>query len=108
MIISQLKSVVSAIAKKLRSVPSVLFGQFSWAPPPWLPRVGGAAAGCVRKHRKLTGAILLFAIVAGGGGWRTWDWYKHRPQPRKVTFRIDPIDPIPVTRLDKTLWPQEL
>ncbi len=105
MLTRRLKSIVTAAVTGFCRLPTHLFGRVSWTPPPWWPRVGGAAAGSVRRHPNIAGAVVLFAIIAGVGGWRAWDWHQRQPQPRKVAFRIDPI---PVTKLEKELHPADI
>jgi len=88
------------LARLLRMIARTLFGQLSWAPPPWLQR------GVVRVHLfrrahpiRLAALVLLTLLLASGSLW-TWRWYQRQPKPHTVSAQVAAI---PITPLEKEL-----
>ncbi|MGC3992299.1 MAG: Ig-like domain-containing protein [Chthoniobacteraceae bacterium] len=65
---------------KLRQWLGMLVGDFSWNPPTWIK------TACAQWRR--TVPVLLVVAALGYGGWRGWQWYVHRPQPRTVHAEV--------------------
>ncbi len=86
---------------KLRQLFAFLIGDLSWKPPGWLARISNT----VRERRRASALIALLLIAATVGGWRAWDWYRHRPKP--VTISVT-VQTIAITPLAKELIPQPL
>lgn len=57
-----------------------LFGDVRWSAPPWL-RVVRA------RPRQSLGLVAIVAVLAAAG-WFGWNWYRHRPQPPRMTFEV--------------------
>ena len=91
--------------KKLRQLLTFLIGEFSWHPPAWSRRAGGASWAWVSHHRRASIAILLAINVVAIGGWKTWDWYRRQPKPVTISVSVDAPG---VTPLDEKLVPQSL
>ena len=88
---------ISAFFNKLSLA---IFGRLQWSPPPWASRSGDAFSNYNRTHPLTTASgIIGIFLLECGMAW-TLNWYQHRPKPRYVTVKIEPI---PVTRLEKDL-----
>lgn len=73
--------------EKLNALLVLLFGDLTWAPPPWLVRLDRAATGWLHAHRRATLGVALVALaVIFGIGWRC-DWQQRQPKP--VTVSVD-------------------
>ncbi|HEV7404870.1 MAG TPA: MG2 domain-containing protein, partial [Chthoniobacteraceae bacterium] len=72
---------------KLHALLLSLFGDLSWAPPPWLVRLDRSATGWMHAHRRTTLGAALVALVAMLGGIWEWDWQQRQPKP--VTVSVD-------------------
>src|SRR5438876_5650377 len=84
----------------LKKVAVAILGRVQWSPPRWLSQSRAAFSGFNRAHPLITASgIAAILLLSCGAAW-TWHWYQHRPKPRYVTFKIDPI---PVTKLEKDL-----
>src|SRR5580704_1639693 len=84
----------------LKKVALALFGRVQWSPPRWLSQSRAAFSGFKRAHPLITASgIIAILLLSCGAAW-TLHWYQHRPKPRYVTIKIDPI---PVTKLEKDL-----
>lgn len=71
---------VRLLYRCLAQALSLLVGQLSWQPPPWLRWL------IIRPLRTL----VLFLLLGGGSaaGWYGWQWYSHLPQPHTVAYRV--------------------
>ena len=83
---------------KFRLLFTFLIGDFSWQPPGWLRTSARSSWGWVRSHRRLSIALLLALNVVGIGGWRAWDWYRHRPKPVTISVRVEAPEVTPVAK----------
>jgi len=88
------------LARLLRKIARTLFGQLSWAPPPWLQR-GFVRVHLFRRRRPVlsAGIVLLALLLASGSLW-AWRWYQRQPKPHRVSAQVAAI---PVTPLEKEL-----
>jgi uncharacterized repeat protein (TIGR01451 family) len=71
-----------------------LIGDITWKPPGW------AASAQRGFGRRPQWALLALVVVAalGFAGWKTWDWYAHRPKPLTVGWIVSLADlPAPDT-----------
>ena len=62
-----------------------IFGNVSWTPPQWMPRL---AAAVRRKPQEYAGGTLA-VLAALALGWAGWQWYlhlPHPPEPPRITF----------------------
>src|SRR5437762_7591920 len=84
----------------LKKAALAVFGHLQWSPPRWLSRSSAAFAAYNRARPLVTslGIIALF-LLSCGSAW-TLHWYQHRPKPRYVSVKIEPV---PVTKLEKDL-----
>jgi len=90
----------SRIARGMRRLAELYFGNFSWRPPGWLSRTAAGWGRFQRAHpRLILSAMIAIFVISCGGAW-TWNWYSHLPKPRKVSAKIVPIE---VTKLEKEL-----
>jgi uncharacterized protein YfaS (alpha-2-macroglobulin family) len=88
------------LARLLRKIARTLFGQISWAPPPWLQRSVVRIHLFRRGHPVLVaGLVLLILLLASGSLW-TWRWYQRQPKPHTVSATVAAI---PITPLEKEL-----
>ena len=79
---------------------NAVFGSISWRPPGWINRVRNQWMLLNQRHPRLIApAIIFIFLLACGAAW-TLNWYQHRPKPRYVTVRVQPIE---VTKLEKEL-----
>ena len=84
----------------LKKVALALFGRVQWSPPRWLSQSRAAFSGFKRAHPLITASgIIAILLLSCGAAW-TLHWYQHRPKPRYVSVKIEPI---PVTKLEKDL-----
>ena len=77
--------VFAALARGLAAA----FG--NWSPPPWMRWCGrgGQRGGQWAKAHKLAAIVLIVAVVGGSvGGVYGWRWWKARPKPATVDFRV--------------------
>ena len=97
---SKLAQAISRSAAFCARIPSVVFGNISWRPPHWWNRGRDAWDRLERAYPRALapGIITLFALCCAAA-WG-WNWYEHRPQPHRVTVRVQPIE---VTKLEKDL-----
>jgi hypothetical protein len=77
-----------------------VFGNVSWRPPHWWSRGRDAWDRLERAYPRAIAPVIiaLFALFCAAA-W-TSHWYEHRPQPRRVSVKIAPIE---VTKLEKEL-----
>src|SRR4051794_34726886 len=61
---------------KINALLVLLFGDLSWAPPPWLLRIDRAASGWMHAHRRATlgSGFSAVAFILGLSG--VWQWYE--------------------------------
>lgn len=89
----------------LRRFLRALFGELSWAPPPWArasARPFVAANAYRRREPGRFWAVLLTLVVLVGGGWGFQRWWANRPKPAYLTVTV--LDPSP-TSLEKDATP---
>src|SRR5438309_10501985 len=99
-ILAKFNDSTSRIARAMRRLAELYFGNFSWRPPGWLSRTAAGWGRFQRAHpRLILSAMIAIFVISCGGAW-TWNWYSHLPKPRKVSAKIVPIE---VTKLEKDL-----
>src|SRR5438552_14198165 len=99
-ILAKFNDSTSRIARAMRRLAELYFGNFSWRPPGWLSRTAAEWGRFQRAHpRVILSAMIAIFVISCGGAW-TWNWYSHLPKPRKVSAKIVPIE---VTKLEKEL-----
>src|SRR5438477_79189 len=87
-------------ARSFRGATTGILGDFSWHPPRWLKQFGESWGRIERAYPRMVAPVIVaLFFVSCGAAW-TWNWYEHRPKPRRVTIKISPIA---VTKLEKTL-----
>jgi uncharacterized protein YfaS (alpha-2-macroglobulin family) len=70
-----------------------LFGRIDWQAPRWGRALAGGArrAGATVRARPAVGAVVIVLIAAlAAGGWYGQRWWKARPKPLEVTFKVKP------------------
>ena len=78
----------------------LLLGEMHWRAPAWAPWTVNAGrrlgAGIAANPRK---AFLILAVIAlfGAGSWYGYTWWKMRPKPLEVSFKV--TDP-PLTQIE--------
>src|SRR4029077_11716406 len=82
----------------LKKVALALFGRVQWSPPSWLSQSRAAFSGFKRAHPLITASGIVARLLLSCGAAWTLHWYQHRPKPRYVSVKIEPI---PVTKLEK-------
>src|SRR2546430_11673394 len=84
----------------LKKVALAVFGRVQWSPPRWLSKGRAVFSRFNRAHPLIAASgILAILLLFCGGAW-AWHWDQHRPKPRYVSVKIEPI---PVTKLEKDL-----
>lgn len=76
---------------RLRSLFRALFGEFNWAAPGWLRRIGASFVALNRFRRDqarrfwsgLVASLILVSAITGG-----WLWYRSRPLPNYVAWSL--------------------
>ena len=86
----------AAVARWSRS----LFGDLSWNRPGWVVRTQESWRQIRQRRPALVGWSIIAVFLLSCAGADTWNWYQHRPRPRRVSVRIMPIA---VTKLQKEL-----
>jgi uncharacterized repeat protein (TIGR01451 family) len=74
---------------KINALLVRLFGDFTWAPPPWLLRFDHSATGWMQTHRRTTLGVGLGAVAAFLGALVAWEWYEHQPKPHTVSVDVE-------------------
>jgi uncharacterized protein YfaS (alpha-2-macroglobulin family) len=82
-------SVFASIYRQFVRLPQALFGDVTWRPPEWATSLRASAI----RHPLLSAISILGLItLLVAGGW-SWNWYKHQPKPRTVSWIINLADP---------------
>ncbi len=85
----------------MRGIFRAVCGDISWRPPGWILWIGRPFK--LHPVRAILALLLLIALVTGG--WQGWRWFKHRPQPRTVSARVDAPGVTPIKKIEKREWP---
>jgi len=70
-----------------------LFGQVRWTPPAWIGRTAafaGGARSAMRRHPRRAAGGLLLALALGAAAKLGHDWWRARPRPVEVAFKVTP------------------
>ncbi len=74
---------------KINALLVLLFGDLSWAPPPWLTRLARSANAWTNAHRRTTlGLGFGVAVAVLGAAWYR-DWQLHQPKPVTVSVELE-------------------
>ena len=83
------------IGSLLGGLFTLLFGRLSWSAPPWgrwlLARMRAAVLWSRENPRRLA-LLLLALIVLGSAGYFGLRWWKARPQPTTVSFKVAALE----------------
>ena len=85
---------------KFRQWLGMMVGDFSWNPPIWMK------TACAQWRRTVPALLLVAAL--GYGGWRGWQWYVHRPQPRTVHVELRAPGVTPLVENGEKLVPEPI
>jgi uncharacterized protein YfaS (alpha-2-macroglobulin family) len=79
-----IKPIFRAIATKISTIFSILFGRIRWSSPPWFNYFQHKAVSKPKQFWATTGFFIVLLAALGYG----YHWYKNLPQPKLVEATI--------------------
>ena len=72
-----------------------IFGRLQWQAPAWGVWLADCVSKCIvgtavflRTHPRRSFAVLVMLAILAGGGWYGYKWWKARPKPQEVSFKV--------------------